>query len=297
MENATADQLITLKISGDELEKSSGYNLRYILDSLSSLEKMVDKTYLYTQNKSRMSDLDKDNISIRLMDVKEGSFVAEMAIQMKDFILPISPLLAENPMQIWDAIKNAYTYIKEFLKAKEEGKTVDIQMNNNQNGIHVVNTGNGTVEINVHPAVAGLAENISPILYDISNKVDGENVSSIDFIENDEVSLSFGEEEKKLFKKRTFVDDDFVHLTGKITKPNFAGLTGKIEIYDNQEGVPGGVYTFNANKDNMNDENLWKEIYLVEKSYICQKKVSFSTSQGFKEVVEEIVLFNVLNEE
>lgn len=296
MRNDSSDQLISIKVSGSELQKSEGYNLRHVLDSLSSLEELVDKTYLYTQNKSRMSNSDRENISIRLNEIKEGSFVAELVIQMKDFILPIAPLIAENPTQIWKAIKDSYTFIKEFLTAKEEGNDVTINLDNNHEGVQVVNSGSGNVEINVHSAIPALAERISPVLHNLANKIDGDDVSSIAFMENQEISMDFSEEEKRLFKKRTYLEEEYITLIGKITNPNFYGLSGQIQIYENEEYVPPGVYRFTAKKDNMNDEELWKEIYLVDKSYVCQKRVSFSTSQGFKEVVEELILINVISE-
>ena len=45
MENAIDNQKITFKIAGNELQKEEGYNLRFILESLSSFETLLDKTY------------------------------------------------------------------------------------------------------------------------------------------------------------------------------------------------------------------------------------------------------------
>ena len=42
MENAIDNQKITFKIAGNELQKEEGYNLRFILESLSSFETLLD---------------------------------------------------------------------------------------------------------------------------------------------------------------------------------------------------------------------------------------------------------------
>ncbi len=104
MENAIDNQKITFKIAGNELQKEEGYNLRFILESLSSFETLLDKTYLHFENKSRMSENDKENLSIRLVEVREGSFIADLVIQMRDLALPIAPLVAKF-RAIWMPLK------------------------------------------------------------------------------------------------------------------------------------------------------------------------------------------------
>ena len=295
MENAIDNQKITFKIAGNELQKEEGYNLRFILESLSSFETLLDKTYLHFENKSRMSENDKENLSIRLVEVREGSFIADLVIQMRDLALPIAPLVAENSEHIWNAVKTSYSYIKTVLKAREEGKEVELNMDNTQQGIQVVNTGSGNVTININPEIPPLASKLAPTFSDMAKKVDGENVSSIQFSSEDHVEVTFTEEEKVLFKKRNYLDETVFELSGKITGSYFSSLSGQIQILENQHGIPAGVYRFKAT-ENFRDEDQWKSMYLEEKRYSCQKRISLDPTKGFEEKVEELQILAVIDD-
>lgn len=289
------NQKITFKIAGNELQKEEGYNLRFILESLSSFETLLDKTYLHFENKSRMSENDKENLSVRLVEVREGSFIADLIVQMKDLALPIAPLVAENPAYIWNAVKASYTYIKTVLKAREEGKEVELNMDSTQQGIQVVNTGSGNVTININPDIPPLAAKLAPTFSEIAKKVDGDNVSSIQFSSDDQVDVTFTEEEKVLFKKRNYLDETVFDLRGKITGSYFSSLSGQIQILENEQGIPVGVYRFKAT-ENFRDEDQWRSMYLKEKRYSCQKRISLDPTKGFEEKIEELQILAVINE-
>lgn len=298
MENTDSEQLFTLRISGDELNKEDGYNLRYILKTFSSVENLVDKTYLHSQDRVQMTKSDKENISVRLLEVKEGSFVADFVIQMNDYLLPIIPLIAENPVQIWEAIKNSYTYIKTIMQAKQEGKEVAVTLDNNQNGIQVSNSGSGDVNfgdihITVNPAIHSLSSKTAPVFSQLSNNVDGSSVQSIQLMDDHQDNIEFTEYEKRLFKKKVYLDENIMELNGKIKVSNFESLTGRIEIYDNDEDIIPGTYRFHVDKDKFGNEEVWKDIYLDEKIFRCQKRITLDPSKGFEEEISEIKLIGI----
>lgn len=295
MDNEQENTLIVLHISGNELEKNEGYNLRYILDSLKDFESLIDKTYLHFENKSRLSDEDKENLSLRLVDVREGSFIADLAIQMKEIVIPMAPLVAENSDFIWKMVKTSYTYLKTVLGAKKEGKTVNVQIDNSTDSIVIVNNGTGNVDLTINPVISELSPKLSPIFSNIAKKVDGENVEKISFGESEDSNdMMFTTEDAKLFKKRQYLEETIINLQGKIVNSSYSSFSGLIEIFENEYAVPQGMYRFTTSQ-NLHSEDQWKNMYLVIRSFTCQKRVTIDPSRGLEETVSEIHLIGIEN--
>jgi len=295
MDNEQENTLIVLHISGNELEKNEGYNLRYILDSLKDFESLIDKTYLHFENKSRLSDEDKENLSLRLVDVREGSFIADLAIQMKAIVIPMAPLVAENSDFIWKMVKTSYTYLKTVLGAKKEGKTVNVQIDNSTDSILIVNNGTGNVDLTINPVISELSPKLSPIFSNLAKKVDGENVEKISFGESENSNdMVFTTEDAKLFKKRQYLEETVINLQGKIVNSSYSSFSGQIEIFENENDVPQGMYRFTTSQ-NLHREDQWKNMYLVIKSFTCQRRVTIDPSKGLEESVSEIHLIGIDN--
>ncbi|EGP6996072.1 hypothetical protein I0K41_003070, partial [Listeria monocytogenes] len=61
---------ITFKITGDDMVKETGYSLDKVLESLTSFENLVNKTYLHFNNKKRFTKEDREQLTIKINEVK-----------------------------------------------------------------------------------------------------------------------------------------------------------------------------------------------------------------------------------
>lgn len=286
-------QRIRLRITGDEMNAEKGYKLDSVLISLANFEKLVNKTYLHINDRDRFRESDSDNISIRLMEVREGSFLSEMVIQYENVILPlipIAPLVLDNREMIWGAIKSSYEFIKAKTTAMKEGKEVVVTQTANDNGINI-NENNGTVNITVNNGIPELAEKLKPEFNSIAKTIDGDSVASVELSEqmHDETrnQLSLDSTDKDLFKISTFTQDEEVAINGKIIDGNYAYQNGRIRV-TNSVTVPDGEYKFTV-AEKLHAEDKWREMFLLERPYYCKKRVEFDPSNPTLKILELII--------
>lgn len=272
-----ADKNLTLTISGPAMEADGGFELNYLTDTLESFEKIIEKTYLYSSGKARMSEEDRNNLKIILKNPSKGSFVADIVIQIRDLTLALTPFIAQNGPTIWAAVKKTYEYLKLVIDAKKKGK--EIVVNNNGDGIINLNIGNGS-NINTYSFpeyTQGLAEKLLPEFVNATKNIDGEKISSIDFIDNNEESITLDFEDREIFKTTTALVEDVYTLKGQIVVSNSKSYTGKIDIHENDYEIEPGEYSFTVDK-NLTNRSFFKSKYLVVEDYLCQLRLKIDLS-------------------
>lgn len=291
LQTLNGTQKISLRITGEDMNAGSGYKLDSVLTSLSNFEKLVNKTYLHINDRDRFRESDSDKISIRLLEVKEGSFLSELAIKYQDIIVPALPLVINNSDMIWGAIKSSYDFIKAKTKAIKEGKEVVVTQNADGNVMNVSNNSNGIVNITVNNGIPDLANKLKPEFQAMARSIDGESVEKIEISElNDQGSvqnLSFDLKDKELFKVSTFTQDDEIAITGKIIDGNFVYKNGRIQIR-NSSAIPDGEYKFSVS-ENLHAEEKWRDMFLQERPYYCKRRVEFDPSNPGLKVLEVII--------
>lgn len=173
---------IQIRISGQQMNKAEGYNLSEVLATLSSFESASKKVYLSLVGKSKFSYEDNEDFTIRLMDVREGSFLSECKIIYSSVIIPLVPVVVENKEVIWNTVKASYDFFKAKLSAKREGKEVSVNQTASEQGVNVYvdrNTGDN-LTINVYPGIPEQALKLVPEFTRISKQIDGQKVNSIE---------------------------------------------------------------------------------------------------------------------
>lgn len=287
------EEKIDLIISGAAMESEDGYELSYILESLSGFEKLVEKTYLFIEHKTRMNEEDKENLTMRIKNFEHGSFRAELIVQIRNNAIPLFIAAADNSPYIWSMIKNSFNYIKNLVTIRSKGDEPEMTRTGDGN-IEVKNIGNNNeVTINVYPSyVETLSKDLSVPFTEIAKNVDGENIESIGFSSGENEELNFTLEDRELFKSRTLLDEQEVILDGEITVSNANSYSGKIEIFENDSDVPIGEYPFDMEK-NVRNRNFLKENYLRSKQFICQRKIKIDPSKNIYGDVVEIRILGI----
>lgn len=268
---------IKIHLEGKAFDPKEGYNLFYLSESLSNFQNLVEKTYLYTENKTQMSSVDRENLEVMLTNIEEGSFLSDAFICIRDMALPLVPLIAETkPELIWELIKQSYSYIRTTLKARKKGEGTKVEMNDSTGSLQVVDNHGDIIINNINPAVIEVAGKTSPIYYRMAHLVtDDDRVEKITFGEegSPEESISLGSSEKELFKKTTYLSDEVITISGVMTRANGDSLTGRLEINDSENLEPGQYQVEFLEKETA--PTILKEALFANKTFTCMVRYSF----------------------
>lgn len=283
-------ELIKFRIAGSEFNKDDGYNLKYVLDSLSVVESVIEKTYTYVQGKERFTKADEDNMKVKLAEVSEGSFRADLVIFLQNVALPLAPMFTfQDPKEMWGLAVSCFKYLKQVFKAKEKGEKLQMEVRDNDNSVVIINTGNG--DVTAYPAIVpALAKDLSPYFTRLGNMVteDGK-VSSISVGSNgsekdDKIELDV--QNKNLFKKRNYLDDEIITVEGVIFKIDVDKYTGTLNIYDGIDNIKPGKYNFSFIDPDSIDINEIRESLKSFRTFRCMKSIRFNPANMTEEVIE-----------
>ena len=290
------EESLSVRLSGNHMRKNEGYNLDIILTSLGALESIAKKTYLHSKGATRFTKEDDNNFSIRLMEVKEGSFISDLKFMYSDIILPMIPFVVENKEIIWSSLKTTYDYLKTKISATKEGKSVIVNQTTDLGGtnINVSNVNNSTVHIDIYPGIVDLANKVAPDFANITKLTDGQKIDSVELIDDDNESdrIVITSADRELFSKSTYTDDNIFSLRGKIVKGDYKNLRGQIEVFETEADLIeiGTIYNFKVN-NNLNAEEEWRQMFLEEKSYYCKKRIEVNpTKEKMIEIIEVIIV-------
>lgn len=284
------------KVTGNSMNDENGFDLSSALQSLSSFENLIIKTYLQANGKQRFTVADKSNISIQLKSIRQGSLISEIGILYNSVILPTIPLLVENGQFIIDTIRMSYDFLKEKISNEKEGKTVEINQNVDNHSVAVTNTGPGNVTVNVYPGIPTYAEALAPTFQKMANSIDGDYIETISLTGNEiksenKVAFNMSVADKELFQGSTVITEDLISISGKIINGNFKNQNGQIEITactDKRVNI-GDTYSFSV-AENLNAEEVWKEMFLEDKPYFCSLRLYYNPAGEVPYKVQEIII-------
>lgn len=286
---------ITFRITGDDMVKEKGYSLDKVLESLSSFENLVNKTYLHVNNKQRFTKEDRENFTIKLNEVKEGSFFSELSIIYKTAIVPLVPIAINHGEFVVKSIKHAYDFLKIKATADKEGKQVEINLNPEAGAVSVVTDGdnntNNIIVINTPEGIPELSKALAPTIKKMSSTVDGESVKSISIGDDDKENIEITTDEKELFSSNTMITEQPISIFGKVISGNYKNQTGTIEIAEcgDERLTVGETYSFQVDGD-LHAEEKWKEMFLEIRPYYCKLRISYDMSKDNPFRVQQIVI-------
>ncbi|MFL0312257.1 hypothetical protein ACJI92_02305 [Streptococcus pyogenes] len=285
------EKRIALHISGEAMDDDKGYELKYLIKSLQSFEKISEKTYLFLINESRMTAENANDFKVYISDIRPGSFKADVILFCKTYILPLVPIVGDHGDLVWECILNSFDFLKKVSAAKKEGKSVHIE-NNGDKAIVIVNNGNNvTINNYEYPSyVPELGSHLAPHFAELA-KVINPKIESVNF-GSDVGDLTLDSNNADLFKKRSYLTEENFEIVGEITVLNSHSYTGKIKISDNQS-FDEGEYSFEVAKDLRFPEFLQSGV-LHKVSYICCKKIVFDPTSPLSEKIVGVKILEKL---
>lgn len=266
------DEKITITISGAAMDANLGYELRYLLNFLTSIENLIEKTYLYSYDKTRMTEEDYQNLKVIMSKTRVGSFEADIFIQLQQTVIALMPLLANDGIAIWEIIKQSYEYLKLVIDTRKEGKEVEIT----QDGDGIIVTGNNNnITINKH--VPDLSKDLSPTFSQMANNIDGDKIKQVNFSSTKDKNFELTEEDRERFKSKTLLFEEIITVDGEIVASDFERYRGNIKVFPDQE-LPNEVFSFEVTSE-IKDKQIFKNSYLSNVRVKCQQRVKIDPTK------------------
>lgn len=266
---------VNFKISGTDLNVESGYDLHYLSQSMELFHQLIEKTYLTLKDEKNMSKVKREDLKIKVFDIRPGSFEADFLIMIKGIVPSLLPMVTPLTAQtVWDLAKGSFDYLKVILKANEEGEQLKMEVQNSEE-VHIINAGRDVI-INCHPDVISTAKGTYPIFKRLSNMVDEKNgtFEKAEFSDgsDSEKSIKIGVEEKMLLQNKNVIEEDPIEFKGRIYSADADKLSGKLNVIESED-IPSGDYSFEfLDKKN----SIMKDYYDEECDFHALKFTSFN---------------------
>lgn len=290
--NDKSDELtsnVHFHISGNGFNPKSGYNLKYLLVSLNSVQNIIEKTYTFISEKERFTNADEANLQIKIKDIEPGSFQADLQILMGSVILPVTDMLQlNNPKQLWSLATQCYKYVHNLLKAKSKGEKVKVETNNSDGTVNIINEGNGNVT--VYPSIVPeLSKKLTSNFNQLNGLIDNQGPVKEILIGNEKSNdniIQVDKETSQYFVKQTSIDDEVQIVRGIIYKIDATKFTGNINVKNGNALIQPGKYKFSfIDKEEFTIDDI-KNILMTETEFRCLAKTRLDPSNLKEDVVE-----------
>ena len=282
---------VHFKITGTELDADTGYDLYYLSESMKLFHQLIEKTYLTLKSEKHMSKAKREDLKIKVFNIRDGSFEADFCLIINQVIpsllTMVSTLDAKN---VWELAKLSYDYLLTILKANREGKSVTLKEVSAENSQVVV--GNNNVILNVHPDVVLTARTTYPVYKKIANIIDDkektlDNVTFSDK-EKEGKNIRIGVEEKLLLQNENVVHEDPVEFVGEIFNADGYKFTGKLKVIESND-LPQGEYNF----DFFDSKNKTMKDYFETKHNFVAVKVTSFNPNTLERKIEKLKIVNI----
>ncbi|MBA2795662.1 hypothetical protein [Streptococcus porcinus] len=280
---------ISFRIKGKEADFIEGTDIRALGQSLVSFQKMIEKVYLYSEGRAKMTDSDYENLKIQLQNPRSGSWTSDICIDLKSLVLPLTPFILQNSGDIMETIYNVYKFLIYKIKAKDEDKKLSIQITDNSGPVYVIHENDGSVIINTPPDIPQLSEELAPLIQKITKNIDGQAISEVE-IGNSKDIIHFDLTDAQRFKTHTFTSDVPIKVSGIIRDAKADTYSGVIKITKSQDPqvIKGEEYHFSS--QNLFSEEKFKSVYLIEHQFLIKKRIAIGPKNNFDGTVKSLII-------
>ena len=258
-----------LRIDGKAFNEEEGYNLYLLSKSLENFNSLLEKSYLTIANRQRMSTKDRELMKIKALDIRSGSFIADISITLLQTAPALLPIFtSQTPESIWHLTKNGILYLKAVLEENAKGGSFMTNIDENTGNVNVFNNRGDVIINNVHPDVFTYVEKAETNIENLTRMIDPKvGFDGIDIKDkNDrEDKLFLGVKDKRLFEQKTKIEKDPITFYGEMYNIDGDDFKGKVRVYESKEEIEPGEYNFNV---------LNKDRDILRKSFLTHKKIT-----------------------
>lgn len=281
---------LNFHMTGEGFENKE-YDLKQLTKALTSVQGLVEKTYLYLNDKDKFTKSDEKKLAIHIKDIRPGSFQATLDVVMNQVILPVTPLLtAMSPEDIWNLIKESFDYLKVVLDARKKGEKVNVENNGDRNIFVSVNGSGNTLTFN--GITPDLSKNLSPCFMELSKTINSDGVDSVMISDTKvENGILIDESSRDIFKNQPILEKETTEICAVITAIDGDKYSGIFKVENENNDVPQGSYRFSfIDTDTIPIDEL-RDAFMNERHFTCLLKKKLNA----KDLTEEIVELKVVD--
>ena len=240
---------LQFKIDGPALKE--GVPLPVAISALSSFQSIVDKTYLVTAEKSRITASEREKFYLRATEFKQGSLLTYFDIALQGVQLGLPLVSNLGPQNIWDLTKDTFSMLKIVCGAVQSGKEPAYEFNNNGN----VDVRVGDEHHHYHGPVFQIAQLALPNFQDLAHLLGNRKLTEISagprFSSQHDIYLN--ESDREAFDIPTKIQKETTELKCEVFDFNKYKNAGKLAVSAGGQEVPPGEYNFSifGNQDNV----------------------------------------------
>jgi len=240
---------LQFKIDGPALKE--GVPLPVAISALSSFQSIVDKTYLVTAEKSRITASEREKFYLRATEFKQGSLLTYFDIALQGVQLGLPLVSNLGPQNIWDLTKDTFSMLKIVCGAVQSGKEPAYEFNNNGN----VDVRVGDEHHHYHGPVFQIAQLALPNFQDLAHLLGNRKLTEISagprFSSQHDIYLN--ESDREAFDIPTKIQKETTELKCEVFDFNKYKNAGKLSVSAGGQEVPPGEYNFSifGNQDNV----------------------------------------------
>jgi hypothetical protein len=230
---------LRFKIDGELLE--SGTPIHVLHRGLGELQSILDKPYLYLNNRQRMSAPDRASFFVRATDLRRGSLEADLEIVLQASQIIIPAVGAYSPETIWELTKETWNFLKHVFQIAKGGEMPTIQTNDNG----TTNVVNGDQTINFNGPVYHVGVKALPHYKALNKLANAPGIDSIALGDSEATTVLLDEETKGLFSLPSVMDTETLSISCEIFDFNKYSNAGHLAIAEGQ-AIPSGRFPFSV---------------------------------------------------
>jgi hypothetical protein len=240
---------ITLRI--DELNEGIS------LQNLSRILKAMDKNLKISFAALDMSSIqNKENkFAVKASAVKKGSFVFDFLLQVhKSDIsqLSLMPLLAIDPVIIWDNFKKAVEFLKKIYELKKLNQLPNIHVSESPGANIFIIQGNN---IQISRNIISTAVDISPELKNMMSPIKRGEIKALEFIDHEATdNLILTEGDVAIADIASIVSNEPEEYHAEIISYNKRTKAGRVKIIN--KNMMNSVYTYKLVSKNLQNNAI-----------------------------------------
>lgn len=240
---------LQFKIDGPILKE--GIPIPVAISALSSFQSILDKTYLVTTQKSRITASDREKFFLRATEFRTGSLLTYFDIALQGVQLGLPLVSNLGPQNIWDLTKDSFTMLKTVCGAVKEGKQPTYEFNNHGDVyVHI-----GDQHHHYHGPVFQIAKLSLTSYQDLAHLLGTNKLTEISAGQrfNDSRDIFLNGLDREAFDLPTKIQNETTELQCEVFDFNKYKNSGKLSVSVTGQEVPPGEYNFSiyGNQDNV----------------------------------------------
>ncbi len=240
---------LQFKIDGPILKE--GVPLHIAISALNSFQSIVDKTYLVTAEKNRITASERERFYLRATEFKQGSLLTYFEIALQGVQLGLPFVSSFGPQNIWDLTKETFSMLKLVCGAVRSGNQPTYEFNNDGD----VNLRIGDDHYHYHGPVFQIAQLALPNYQNLAHLLGKEKLTEVSagsrFSSKNDIYLD--ETDREAFDIPTKIQKETTELKCEVFNFNKYNNAGKLSVTDAGQAIPVGEYNFTifGNQDNV----------------------------------------------